>query len=408
MREFQIKKDLHEWGCNIRGDILGGMVSAFSVIPEVIGFTIVAGVDPVLGLMTSVVFLIVLSFLGGRPAMVSAGAGSMAVVVVSLIRNFGTQYLFAAVILAGFIQLILSLCRVDRLMKYVSAPVVTGFVDALAIIICKAQITSLLQNMGDTTSGSIKTVLLVIIGLSAIILFPRITKAVPSTLISIIVVTGVSLLFLLITGSNQDITMIADMGDLHFRWNGLHIPNVPMSFETLRIVFPYGISLAFVGLLETMMTNQVVDKMTGTTGNKKRECCAQGLGNLLCGLFGAMPGCAMIGQAIANVESGGRGRLSTLVSGILLLCLLIFGSAILGKIPLAALISVMLFVSWSTFDWKNLKKLITSRDRITMRDGFVTLITVVVTVSTDNLAYGVGAGLVAATVLGKILRPKET
>lgn len=156
------------------------------------------------------------------------------------------------------------------------------------------------------------------------------------------------------------------------------------------------------------MTNQVVDKMTGTTGNKKREGCAQGLGNLLCGLFGAMPGCAMIGQAIANVESGGRGRLSTLVSGILLLCLLIFGSAILGKIPLVALISVMLFVSWSTFDWKNLKKLITSRDRITMRDGFVTLITVVVTVSTDNLAYGVGAGLVAATVLGKILRPKET
>ncbi len=392
MRSF-FKRELKEWGGNLKGDILGGCVSAFSVIPEVIGFTIVAGVDPILGLYTSIAFLVLMSIFGGRPAMVSAGAGSMAVVVVALIRDYGVQYLFAAVLLAGVIQLILGFCRIGNLLKYIPNTVVIGFCDALAIIIFKSQVSSCVENLHGTTSGAIKMFAFIAIGLLVIYLFPRVTKSVPSTLVSIVVVTVVAIAVGAFGGGNSDVTMISDLGDLTAVFPVVQLPDIPLNGETLGIILPIGISLAFVGLLETLLTARVVDDMTESDSDKNRECCAQGIGNLVCGLIGAMPGCAMMGQAIANVESGGRGRLSTLVSGVLLACLLGFGSVILGTIPLAALIAVMIYVSITTFDWKNLIGMFKNRDQKSLQNTTVIILTVVLTVATSNFMYGVGAGL---------------
>ena len=402
-----LQRELREWNGNIKGDILGGCVSAFSVIPEVIGFTIVAGVDPILGLYTSVVFLILMSFLGGRPAMVSAGAGSMAVVVVALIRDYGLQYLFAAVLLAGVFQFILGLCRVGNLLKFVPNSVVVGFCDALAIIIFKSQVKSCFQNMGSTPASILKMFAFIALGLLVIYLFPRITKAVPSTLVSIVVVALVGIAVGLLTGGNSDVAMISDLGNLKAAWPMVRLPQVAFNLETLKIILPYSISLAFVGLLESMLTTRVVDEMTHSPSRRNRECCAQGVGNLVCGLIGAMPGCAMIGQAIANVESGGRGRLSTLVSGVLLACLLGFGSAVLGAIPLAALIAVMIYVSITTFDWKNLVGMVKNRDLKSVLETIVTIVTVILVVATNNFAYGVAVGLVLSFVFWLATRNRK-
>lgn len=406
MRAF-LQRELREWGGNVKGDILGGCVSAFSVIPEVIGFTIVAGVDPILGLYTSIAFLVLMSFFGGRPAMVSAGAGSMAVVVVSLIKDHGVQYLFAAVLLAGVLQLILGLCRVGNLLKFVPNTVVVGFCDALAIIIFKSQVESCLNNLHGTVAGAVKMLVLIAVGLLVIYLFPRITKAVPSTLVSIVVVTLVGLLIGALTGGNSDVTMISGLGNLTAAWPAIRLPDIPFDGETLKIIMPYSISLAFVGLLETLLTARVVDGMTDSQSNKNRECTAQGIGNMVCGLIGAMPGCAMMGQAIANVESGGRGRLSTLISGLLLACLLGFGSGLLGAIPLAALIAVMIYVSITTFDWKNFVGMFKDRSVANLKDTAVIVLTVVLTVVTSNFMYGVGAGLVLTFVFWLISRKSE-
>ena len=405
MRTF-LQKELSEWNGNIKNDILGGCVSAFSVIPEVIGFTIVAGVDPILGLYTSIAFLILMSFLGGRPAMVSAGAGSMAVVVVTLIRDYGLPYLFAAVLLAGILQFILGLCRIGNLLKFVPNSVIAGFVDALAIIIFKSQVQNCWSNMGSTTAGKIQLFAYIALGLLVIYLFPRVTKAVPSTLVSIVVVTLVCIAAGLLFGGN-DVAMIGDLGNLKAVWPTVQLPQAPLSFETIKIILPYGISLAFVGLLETMLTARVVDGMTNTQSSKNRECCAQGAGNVVCGLIGAMPGCAMIGQAIANVESGGRGRLSTLVSGVLLACLLGIGSTVLGAIPLAALIAVMVYVSITTFDWKNLVGMVKNRDLKSVLESIATIVTVAVVVATSNLAYGVAAGLALSAIFWLLTRSRQ-
>ncbi|MCD8004946.1 MAG: hypothetical protein LUE91_04775 [Oscillospiraceae bacterium] len=285
------------------GGCAGGCVSAFSVIPEVIGFTIVAGVDPILGLYTSIAFLILMSFPGGRPAMVSAGAGSMAVVVVGLVQDYDLAYLFAAVLLAGALQFILGLCRIGNLLKFVPNSVVVGFCDALAIIIFKSQVKNCLQYMGAAPASAGMMFGLIAIGLLVIYLFPRLTRAVPSTLAAIVAVTLAGLAAAALAGG-VPITMLSDLGNLKAAWPQIQMPQVPLSLETLKIILPYSVSLAFVGLLESMLTAQVVDAMTESPSSKNRECCAQGVGNLVCGLIGAMPGCAMMGQAIANVESG--------------------------------------------------------------------------------------------------------
>lgn len=317
------------------------------------------------------------------------------------------QYLFAAVLLAGLIQFVLGICRVGNLLKYVPNTVVVGFCDALAIIIFKSQVSSCLEHLGATTLSAVKMFGFIAVGLLVIYLFPRVTKAVPSTLVSIVVVTVVSLIVGLLTGGNSDVTMISDLGNLQAVWPAIRLPEIPWNGETLKVVLPISVSLAFVGLLETLLTARVVDGMTQSDSDKNRECRAQGIGNLVCGLIGAMPGCAMMGQAIANVESGGRGRLSTLVSGVLLACLLGFGSALLGAIPLAALIAVMIYVSITTFDWKNLVGMFKNRDKKSLQDTAVIILTVVLTVATSNFMYGVGAGLVLTFIFWLLDRNRK-
>lgn len=375
-----------EWFGNVKGDILGGIVTTFSVIPEVIGFTLVAGVNPMLGLYTSIAFLILSSFLGGRPALVSAGAGSMAMIVVSLISNYGTDYLFIAVFLAGIIQIILGFLGVGDLLKYVPDSVMSGFVDALAIMIFTAQLKNCVG--GDSQ-------MFLFIGLSIVIvyIFPFITRKVPSTLIAIILVTIVSCLL-----GNTTIT-IGELGNISAALPTIHMTMLLLDINTWRIVLPYAISLAFVGLIETLLTTNVVNEMTGTESNNNRECKSQGIINMVCGIIGAMPGCAMIGQAVVNIKSGGRGRLSTILSGIFLIFIIGIGSIILNIIPLAALIGVMITVSIATFDWGYIKEI----KEKSLIDIITTISTVVVVVFTDNLAYGVGIGLLIF-YLGKVLK----
>lgn len=386
------KNDRSEWTSNIRGDCLAGAVSAFAVIPEVIGFTIVAGVDPILGLYTSIVFLVIISFLGGRAAMVSAGAGSMAVVAAPLIASHGVEYMFCAVIIAGLIQILLGAIGIGHVLKRIPKPIIVGFVDGLAAIIFMSQLNSMMENTIDTTVGIALMASYIILGLAVILLFPRISKAIPSTLVAILVVTIVSVMVNACLGID-DVVMIADLGDMTAGWPTVSIPSLLTDPDALATIMPVAVSLAFVGLLETSLTLKLVDSMTGTKGNNTRECIAQGVANTTCGAIGAMPGCAMIGQAVTNVKSGGRGRLSTLVSGVLLALLIAFGSSILGIVPLAALIAVMIYVSYVTFDWSSLRKLLKAEDGNSLMDGAVTVLTFIVIVVTDNLAYGAACGL---------------
>lgn len=305
----------------------------------------------------------------------------MALVVVALIAEYGTEYLFAAVFLAGIFQLIMGLCKVGRLIKYIPQCVMTGFVDSLAIIIFMSQIKNAL-------GGGLTMYALVAAGIVIVYLFPRITKAVPSTLIAIIVVTAASVFLGLTT------TSIGDMGNMTAALPDVHLPTLLLSLETWKIVLPYSISLAFVGLIETLLTQQVVDQMTETTSDTNRESCSQGITNMVCGCIGGMPGCAMIGQAIVNVNSGGRGRLSNLVSGSFLMILIFLLNDLMVQIPLAALTAVMITVSISTFDWGALRRL----HRMPKSDALVILIVVAVVVATNNLAYGVILGLALTAI----------
>lgn len=378
----------------VKNDLLAGIVSCFSVIPEVVGFCLLAGVSPTLGLWTSIAFLILGSFLGGRPAMVSAGAGSMALVVMTLIANYGTEYLFAAVLLAGVVQLLLGFLHADKLIRFVPATVMLGFVDALAIVIFSAQISSL-------KGGSLLMFVFVAVAMAIVYLFPKLTDKVPSTLVALLTVTALSLL----TGGTT--TSVGSMAQISAGLPNFWVPTILADPQTWAIVLPYAVSLAFVGLLETMLTEQVVDEMTGTFSDANRELKSQGVANVASGFLGAMPGCAMIGQAMVNVNSGGRGRLSTLCAGVLLCALVVVGGELLNYVPLAALVGVMITVAISTFDWKQTRRVLV--------DGFgnpsktieliTTLVTIGVVVSTKNLAFGAGAGMVvyygARTILGE-------
>ena len=403
-----LERELDSWFGNRRGDFFAGLVSAFAVLPEVIGFTIVAGVDPILGLYTSVIFLLLLSVLGGRPAMVSAGAGSMAVLVAPLIADYGLDYMFAAVFIAGIIQLGLGLAGIGKLMRRIPQSIISGFVDGLAFIILLSQITTFNENCGDTVLSVSLMVGLIAIGLLVIFLFPRVSKAVPSTLIAILVVTVISVIINTAFGVSDESRTIGDLGDLTGGWPGFGVPVLLSDASALSVILPYAVSLAFVGLLETSLTAQVVDKMTATTSDDRRECCSQGVCNFVCGSIGAMPGCAMIGQAVACVKSGGRGRLSTLISGLVLVLLIAFGSDVLGIIPLAALIAVMLFVCVSTFDWTKFNQDIRARDRNTLCSVAMTLITFAAVALTHNLAIGAVAGLSLALLFWLVFGKDRT
>jgi SulP family sulfate permease len=373
-----------DWFGNIRGDLLAGTVVALALIPEAIAFSIIAGVDPKVGLYASFCIAVITAFVGGRPGMILAATGAMALLMVTLVREHGLQYLLAATLLTGAIQIVAGYLKLGSLMSFVSRSVVTGFVNALAILIFMAQVpelTNVTWHVYAMTAG----------GLAIIYLFPYlpvIGKTVPSPLVCIISMTAVAIYWQL------DIRRVGDMGQLPdalpvFLW-----PEVPLTLETLRIILPYSIPLAMVGLLESLMTATIVDDLTDTPSDKNRECKGQGLANIGAGLLGGMAGCAMIGQSVINIKSGGRGRLSTLIAGVFLLIMVVFLDEWISRIPMAALVAVMIMVSIGTFSWSSIVKL----KEHPLSTNVVMITTVVVVVWTHNLAFGVFAGVLLASL----------
>lgn len=369
------------WLSNIRGDVLSGIVVALALIPEAIGFSIIAGVDPRVGLYASVVIAIVISFAGGRPAMISAATAATAVLMGSLVRDHGLQYLLAATILAGLIQIAAGWLRVGYVMRFVSKSVMTGFVNALAILIFMAQLPEL-TNVGPQTYAMIA------LGLAIIYLFPRLTRVIPSPLVCILVLTAISLAI------HIDVRTVADLGELPDALPVLLLPNVPLTLDTFLIILPYSVAVAAVGLLESLLTASIVDQMTDSSSDKNRESVGQGIANIASGLFGGMAGCAMIGQSVINVKSGGRTRLSTFVAGTFLLFLLLVLGEWVGLIPMPALVAIMIMVSIGTFNWRSFLDL----RHHPRRSSLVMLATVLTVVSTHNLALGVGVGVLLSGI----------
>ena len=381
-----------DWFSNVRNDLLAGLVVALALIPEAIAFSIIAGVDPKVGLYASFSIATLIAFVGGRPGMISAATGAMALVMVTLVKSHGLDYLLAATVLTGVFQIIAGWLELGRLMRFVSRSVVTGFVNALAILIFMAQLPEL-------THVSWHVYAMTAAGLGIIYGLPYLTKAVPSPLVTIVVLTAVSIAL------GLDIRTVGDMGQLPDSLPAFLIPNVPFKLETLLIILPYSLTLMVVGLLESLMTATIIDELTDTKSDKNRECMGQGVANIATGFIGGMAGCAMIGQSVINVKSGGRGRLSTLVAGVVLLILVVFLGEWVRQIPMAALVAVMIMVSIGTFNWGSITNL-----RAHPKSSSVVMIaTVVVTVATHDLAKGVLTGVLLsgfffAQKVGQILR----
>jgi sulfate permease, SulP family len=380
---------LREWLLAPRADFLSGIVVALALIPEAIGFSVVAGVDPKVGLYASVVIATVIAFAGGRVAMISAATASTAVLMGGLVRDHGVQFLFAATILMGLFQIVAGLLKLGRLMRFVSQSVLTGFVNALAILIFLAQLPQLV-GVPPVTYG------LIAVGLAIIYGFPYLTKAVPSPLVAIAVLTVLCVAF------GLHVRTVASLGQLPSSVPSFALPQVPWSFDTLRIIAPVALTLAAVGLLESLLTAQILDDMTDTPSDKSRECAGQGIANIAAGLFGGMGGCAMIGQSVINVSSGGRGRLSTLVAGLFLLVLLVILQRLLAIVPVAALTAVMIMVSINTFSWRSIGRLRTNP----WQSSVVMLATVGTVVATADLSRGVLVGVLLSGVFfaGKVAR----
>lgn len=378
---FSLTAYRDQWFGNVRADVLSGIVVALALIPEAIAFSIIAGVDPKVGLYASFSIAVLISFTGGRSGMISAATASTAVLMVTLVRDHGLQYLLAATVLAGVLQVLAGYARLGYLMRFVSRSVMTGFVNALAILIFMAQLPQLVHVPWLTYP-------MVAAGLAIIYLLPRVTKAVPSPLVCIIVLTAVSMAF------GLDLRTVGDMGQLPSTLPVFLIPQIPFTFETLRIILPYSVGVAAVGLLETLMTASLIDDLTDTPSNKNRECIGQGIANFCTGFIGGMAGCAMIGQSMINIKSGGRGRLSTFVAGIFLLFLIVVLDEWVRQIPMAALVAVMIMVSISTFKWSSIRDLA----QHPLPSSVVMLATVVCVVSTGNLAIGVLVGVLLSGI----------
>ncbi|PKP76065.1 MAG: sodium-independent anion transporter, partial [Alphaproteobacteria bacterium HGW-Alphaproteobacteria-3] len=365
-----------QWFGNIRGDVLAGLVVALALIPEAIAFSIIAGVDPKVGLYASFSIAVIVAITGGRPGMISAATAATAVLMVTLVRDHGLEYLLAATVLAGLMQIAAGFLKLGYVMRFVSRSVMTGFVNALAILIFMAQLPELIGVPWLTYA-------MVAAGLGIIYLFPMLTKSIPSPLICIIALTGVAMYF------GFDIRVVGDMGELPSTLPIFLLPQIPLTFETLTIILPYSAAVAAVGLLESLMTATIVDDLTDTPSDKNRECIGQGLANTATGFIGGMAGCAMIGQSMINVKSGGRGRLSTFCAGIFLLFMIVVLGDWVKQIPMAALVAIMIMVSIGTFSWSSIRNL----RHHPRSSSAVMLATVVTVVLTHNLAIGVLAGV---------------
>ncbi|MEM6481650.1 MAG: SulP family inorganic anion transporter [Pseudomonadota bacterium] len=376
-----------QWTGNVRGDILAGLVVALALIPEAIAFSIIAGVDPKVGLYASFSIAVIAAITGGRPGMISAATAATAVVMVTLVKDHGLEYLLAATVLAGLIQIVAGVAKLGRVMRFVSRSVITGFVNALAILIFLAQLPELIGVTWITYA-------MVLAGLGIIYLFPLLTTSVPSPLVTIVVLSAVTMAF------GLDVRTVSDMGALPHTLPIFLIPDIPLTFETLQIILPYSLAVAAVGLLESLMTQTIVDDLTDTTSDRNQECIGQGIANTCTGFIGGMAGCAMIGQSIINVKSGGRGRLSTFTAGTMLLFLIVVLGDLVGQIPMPALVAIMIMVSIGTFSWTSISNL---REH-PRSSSIVMLATVIVTVYTHNLALGVLTGVLLSGIFfaGKI------
>ncbi|WP_271725688.1 SulP family inorganic anion transporter [Bacillus paralicheniformis] len=378
---MNVKQLNSEWFSNVRGDILSGIVVALALIPEAIAFSIIAGVDPMVGLYASFCIAVVISFTGGRPAMISAATGAMALLMGSLVRDHGLDYLFAATILTGIIQLIFGVLKIARFMKFIPRSVMVGFVNALAILIFMAQVPHFV---------GVSNMTYVVVGITLLIIYvlPRFTKAVPSALVAIIAMTAFAIF------GHFDLRTVGDLGEIKQSLPAFMIPNIPFNFETLAIIFPTAFALSIVGLLESLLTSSIVDDMTDTESDKNKESRGQGIANIVAGFFGGMAGCAMIGQSVINVKSGGRGRLSTLVAGVFLMFLIMVLGDWVVQIPMAALAGVMIMVSIGTFDWSSFSML----RKVPLTDSIVMLVTVITVVATHDLSKGVFAGVILSAI----------
>lgn len=369
------------WFGNIKGDLLSGLVVALALIPEAIAFSIIAGVDPMVGLYASFTIAVTIAFVGGRPGMISAATGAMALLFIDLVKDHGLEYLLAATILTGIFQILFGIFKLSRYMKFIPRSVMVGFVNALAILI----FTSQLQHF---EGESYVIYILVALTLAIIYLLPYLTKIIPSTLVAIVAIT------VLVIMMNIDVRAVGDMGEISRTLPMFLIPNIPFSFETLLIIFPYSIALTVVGLLESLLTATIVDDMTDTPSDKNVESSGQGIANIITGFFGGMAGCAMIGQSVINVKSGGSRRLSALVAGVFLMFLIIVLGDIVVQIPMAALAGVMIMVSISTFDWNSIKTL----GIVPKSDAIVMIVTVITVIYTHNLAIGVFTGIFLSAI----------
>ncbi|WP_153731504.1 SulP family inorganic anion transporter [Sporosarcina obsidiansis] len=382
-----------QWFGNVRADLLAGIVVGLALIPEALAFAFIVGVDPRVALYASFTIAVITAFVGGRPGLISAATGAMALVLVSLMANHGLQYVLAATILTGIIQLILGSLGVANLMRFIPNSVMLGFVNALGIMIFFTQLPYLIGSGVMTYVFAIATLILVYA-------VPRFFTAIPAPLIAIVVMTTVALL------SGVKLQSIGDLGTMPSSLPTFFFPDIPLNLETLKIILPYSLALSIVGLLESLLTSQVLDDMTDTPSNKNREARGQGIANFITGFFGGMAGCALIGQSVINIKSGGRGRLSTFTSGVFLMFLIIVLGDLVVKIPMPVLAGVMVMVSMTTFNWGSFKFL----RQAPKSESLVMLITVVIILYTHNLAIGVVIGVVLSALffVAKISRVTVT
>lgn len=368
------------WQHPIGKELLAGLVVCMALMPEVIGFSLVAGVDPMVGVYSSVCISIITALFGGSPGMVSAAAGAMALVLASLVKEHGIQYMLAATILTGMIQMLLGFFKVGRLMRYIPKPVMIGFVNALGIMMFTSQL--------DHFKGSWVLIVLAVLGVAIIYLLPKLTKAIPSPIVAIAVITGIVMF------GGLEVKTLGDMGNITSQLPVFLIPDIPFNLETLFIILPYAVSLSLVGLVESLLTSQLLDDLSDTKNDKNKECIGQGLGNIVAGFFGGIAGCGMIGQSITNHTYGGRGRLSSLMSGTFMMLFVMIFNQLVVQIPVVALAAVMVVVSITTFNWQSIKRM----KNVPKTDTLVMLVTVAVVLMTHNLAYGVVAGIVLSAL----------
>ncbi|MBT2581349.1 SulP family inorganic anion transporter [Planococcus sp. ISL-109] len=376
-----IEKIKLEWFSNIKGDILAGIVVALALIPEAIAFSIIAGVDPMVGLYASFLIAVIIAFVGGRPAMISGATGAMALLMVPLVRDYGVEYLLAATVLTGVIQILFGVFKVAKVMKFIPRAVMIGFVNALAILIFMAQVPHFL-------GINMVTYIFVAVTLAIVYIIPRFFKAIPAPLIALVFLTGAAIF------GGFELRTVGDLGTITQSLPSFLIPSVPFNFETFMIVLPFSFALAIVGLLESLLTANIVDDMTGTSSDKNKEARGQGIANFVTGFFGGMAGCAMIGQAIINVKSGGRTRLSSLFAGVFLMFLIIVLGEMVIQIPMPVLVGIMIMVAIGTFDWTSFNYL----KKAPKTDSIVMVATVAIVVYTHDLSQGVIAGVVLSAI----------